>query len=178
MPTLGTVESFTITPAPTLGPVGSGTNSGVRNAFGDIAITPSGMLYAYTSGAQGGNFYSLDLTTASGGAVGGFNLISSGTTVSGTTPIGLQISFNEDYTVLYGHNYNDGNWYHVDTATGSLTDLDFVTTTGTTSTGFRDIGGASISLVPEPTTLALVGTAAAAIATTLRRRVRRVSATT
>lgn len=92
--------------------MGSGTNSGVRNAFGDIAITPSGTLYAYTAGGQGGNFYSLDLTT------------------------------------------------------------------GTTGTDFRDIGGASISFVPEPTALALVGTAAAAIATTLRRRCRRASATT
>lgn len=170
VPTLGAVDTFTINPAPTLGPVGSGTDSGIRNAFGDIAISPSGTLYAYTAGGQGGNFYSLDLTSASAGTVGGFNLISSGTTISGTTPIGLQISFNEDYSVLYGHNYNDGKWYTVDTTSGGLTDLSFVTTTGTTGTGFRDIGGASISFIPEPTALALLGTAAAALTTTLRRR--------
>jgi hypothetical protein len=170
VPTLGTVETFTITPAPTLGTVGSGTNSGIRNAFGDIAINPSGTLYAYTAGGQGGNFYSLDLTTASGGTVGGFALISSGTVVSGTTPIGLQISFNEDYSVLHGHNYDDGRWYEVNTATGSLTDLDFVTVTGTNNRGFRDIGGASISFVPEPSALALMGSAAAALSASLRRR--------
>ncbi len=170
VPTLGTVETFTITPAPTLGPVGSGTDSGIRNAFGDIAINPSGILYAYTASGAGGNFYSLDLTTASGGTVGGFNLISSGTVVSGTTPIGLQISFNEDYSVLYGHNYNDGKWYDVNTATGLLTDLNFATTTGSNGFGFRDIGGASIASVPEPTTLALTGTAAIALAATIRRR--------
>lgn len=173
VPTLGSVETFTITPAPTLGPAGSGTNSGIRNAFGDIAINPSGTLYAYTAGGQGGNFYSLDLTTASAGSVGGFNLISSGTTISGATPIGLQISFNEDYSVLYGHNYNDGKWYEVNTSTGWLTDLSFVTTTGSTGTGFRDIGGASISFVPEPTTLALTGTAIVAFAAASRRRGRR-----
>ena len=170
VPTLGAVETFSINPAPTLGPVGSGTDSGIRNAFGDIAITPAGTLYAYTAGGQGGNFYSLDLNTASAGTVGGFNLISSGTTISGPTPIGLQISFNEDYSVLYGHNYSDGRWYEVNTATGWLTDLDFVTTTGTTGTGFRDIGGASISFVPEPTALALVGTAGVAVATGRCRR--------
>jgi hypothetical protein len=171
-PTLGSVETFTITPALTLGPVGSGIDSGIRNAFGDIAINPSGMRYAYTASGTGGNFYSLDLTTAAGGTVCGFNLTSSGTMVSGTAPIGLQISFNEDYSVLYGHNYNDGKWYDINTATGLLTDLNFATTTGTNGFGFRDIGGASIDSLPEPTALTLTGTATIVLAATIRRRFR------
>lgn len=158
VPTLGGVETFTVTPAPALGPVGSTTTDGQKNFFGDIAITPAGILYASTSTGAGGNFYSLDLNTAATGTVGGFTMIKRGTVVPGAeTVVGMQIAFNGDYTVLYGHNYLDGKWYSIDTTDGTLTDLNFATVIGTgpDARGFRDIGGSSINSVPEPGTMAL-----------------------
>ena len=156
VPEVTFVETFT----PTLSlPAGS------QNAFGDIAIDPNtGTLYAYTAQGSGGDFYSLDL---SGGTVGGFNLIK-----AGGSAIGLQISFDETFTTLYGHNYNDGKWYEVDTATGALTDLDFASLVGNDANGIprglRDVGGSALAQVPEPGSslvlglLSLVGCAAAA----------------
>jgi len=127
----------------------SGTSfTATQNRFGDIAINvAANTLYGYTSQAQGGRFYSLDLADPASP--------SSFTLISGSSAIGLQLSFNEDYTKLYGHNYNDGKWYEVSTANGSLTDLNFATTTNGT-TGFRDLGGASVVSVPEPAAVALV----------------------
>lgn len=126
VPTLGSVQTFTVTPTP---------SPPFSNRFGDIAINPTtGLLFAATST---GYFYSVDLTTASAGSVSGFSLIKSGNQ-------SLQIAFNGDYTVLYGHNYDDGKWFAIDTSTGTLTDLNFSTLVGNTNRGFRDIGGASI----------------------------------
>lgn len=150
------VETFT--PALSL-PAGS------QNGFGDIAIDPNtGTLYAYTSMASGGDFYSLDL---SGGTASGFNLIK-----AGGSAIGLQLSFNESFTTLYGHDYNDGKWYEVDTATGALTDINFASLVGNDTNGIprglRDIGGSALTQVPEPGSslvlglLSLAGCAAAA----------------
>ena len=136
-----------------------------QNNFGDIAIDIDiGVLYGYTA-ASGGKFYSLGLSNVVSGTLNDFSLIS---TTSGT---GLQISFNEDYSVLYGHNYTNGRWYDINLTTGSLTDLNFVTTTNGT-TGFRDLGGASITAVPEPGSLTLIG-AGAGILLAASRRLRR-----
>lgn len=125
-----------------------------NNAFGDIAIKPDGTLYAYNS-AVAGRFYSLDLTTATAvsgtGTVGGFNLMSM---TSGT---GLQLSFNPDYSVLYGHNYDDGKWYEINTSNGDLTEVVGFTSLVDNNHGFRDLGGATITAVPEPSTLMLAG---------------------
>lgn len=143
----------------------SGTSlTATQNRFGDIAINvDANVLYGYTSQAQGGRFYSLDLANPTSPA--------SFTMISGSSAIGLQLSFNEDYTKLYGHNYNDGKWYEISTADGSLTDLNFITTTNGT-TGFRDLGGASIVSVPEPAAvvLVMVGGVAACLRGFRRRR--------
>ena len=80
-----------------------------------------------------------------------------------TPAVGLQISFNEDYTVLYGHNYDDGKWYEINTGNGDLTDLSFTTLVPGTSKGFRDLGGASVISVPEPATTGLMLAGAAFI---------------
>lgn len=79
------------------------------------------------------------------GTVGGFTMIKRGT-IDPTTEqvIGMQIACNGDYSILYGHNLNDGTWFSLDTATGDLADLNFATLVGDTNRGFRDIGGASI----------------------------------
>jgi hypothetical protein len=183
VPTFGSAETFTITPAPALGPAGSTTTDGFNNFFGDIAITDSGILYASTahgpSASVGANFYSLNLATAAAGTVGGFTMIKQGTVVPGTeTVVGMQIAFSEDYTVLYGQNYDDGKWYSIDTTDGTLTDLNFATLIGTgpSARGFRDIGGASIESVPEPGAIALaaMGVAVAGLGLARRGRCRRV----
>jgi len=127
-----------------------------NNKFGDIAITDQGILYGYTSRGVGGNFYRYNLAnnqytwiSATPGAVG--------------VGIGLQLAWNGDFTVLYGHNYEDGKWYSINIENGALTDLNFVTLVG--NTGFRDLGGSSITSapIPEPSGLMMVlGVAAAA----------------
>lgn len=120
-----------------------------QNNFGDIAINvDTNTLYGYTAaGGTGGKFYSLALSDPT--SASSFNLISA------TPTIGLQLSFNEDYTKLYGHNYSGGKWYDINTSTGALTDLNFTTTTSGTN-GFRDLGGASIVSVPEPASIAIL----------------------
>jgi len=162
-PTFQSMATFTI----------SGTSL-TDNSFGDIAIKPDGTLYAYNH-ATAGRFYSLDLTTATlvsgSGTVGGFNLIS---TTSGT---GLQLSFNADSTTLYGHNYDDGKWYVIDTSLGGLTEVAGFTSLLDDNKGFRDLGGATITAVPEPSTLLLagVGVGGTLWTATSRRRHRRRS---
>lgn len=157
-PSFQSLATFTIS-GPTL----------TDNSFGDIAIKPDGTLYAYNH-ATAGRFYSLDLTTASSGTVGGFNLIS---TTSGT---GLQLSFNPDYSLLYGHDYDTGKWYEVNTVSGALVEVAGFTSLPDNNKGFRDLGGATIAAVPEPSTLMLASIGAGATfwtASSRRRRRRR-----
>ena len=125
------------------------------NRFGDIAINPnSGVLFGYTARGPapdfpGGQFYSLDLNTITGS-----NTLANYSLISTTTGTGLQIAYNADYSILYGHNYDDGKWFEIDTNSGALTDLGFSTLVAN-SRGFRDLAGASIVAVPEPGTMAL-----------------------
>jgi hypothetical protein len=136
---VGTVPTFSGTTPYTV----AGAPNDVNNGFGDIAINVNtGILYAATSS---GLFYSVDLSDPS----------STYTQIKGLGGnISLQLSFNEDYSILYGHNYASGAWYTVDLATGNLTDLGYTTIVPGTSAGFRDLGGASAvdvtpSSVPE-----------------------------
>jgi hypothetical protein len=132
----GTVPTFTSTTSYT---VAGAPNDGT-NGFGDIAINVNtGILYAATST---GLFYSVDLNTD---PASGYTSIKAGGNIS------LQLSFNEDYSVLYGHNYGSGAWYTVDVATGNLTNLSYTTIVPGTGAGFRDLGGASaIDVTPVP----------------------------
>lgn len=149
-PTLSGTTTYTI----------SGPSPSSANGFGDIAINNNtGILYAATST---GLFYSVDLN--SGGMT--YNeILPAGSNIS------LQIAFNQDYSILYGHNYSSGAWYTVNTTSGSATSLGYTTIVPGTGAGFRDLGGAStISTVPEPSSLALAGVG---IAGTLWRLARR-----
>jgi len=169
----------TAAPQPTVVSYDTYTALGITgsNAFGDIAIVESGpnagTLYAYTY-SDPGHFYSLDLNTiGTGTTVGGYSLIN---TTSGT---GLQIAFNSDYSVLYGHNHDDGKWYTIDTSSGALSPVlagsgTFTTITGD-GKGFRDIGGSAVEAVPEPSTLVLAAMGAGIVAWRLTRRRKRRS---
>ena len=134
--TVGTVPTFSGTTSYTL----TGPTPSTANGFGDIAINANtGMLYAATST---GLFYSVDLSspTTSYNEIKGIG-----------SNISLQLSFNADYSVLYGHNYTSGAWYMVDPATGNLTDLNYATIVPGTGHGFRDLGGSSIiDVTPVP----------------------------
>lgn len=152
---------------------GSFAPSDSQNIFGDIAINPSGVLYGYTAqgvGNIGGQFYSLDLTTVSGS-----NTLANYSLINTTTGTGLQIAFNQDYSILYGHQYSGGQWYEINTSSGALTDLSFTTIVpgGPAGKGFRDLAGASIAPVPEPGTMALALVGMAGAGYVVRRRVRR-----
>jgi hypothetical protein len=135
-PAVGTVPTFSSTTSYTL----TGPSPSTVNGFGDIAINANtGILYAATST---GLFYSVDLSDPATT----YNEIKG---VGGN--ISLQLSFNQDFTILYGHNYTSGAWYTVDLATGNLTDLNYATIVPGTGRGFRDLAGASVisAAVPE-----------------------------
>ena len=132
---VGTVPTFSGTTSYTL----TGPSPSTVNGFGDIAINANtGILYAATST---GLFYSVDLSSPTTS----YNEIKS---LGGN--ISLQLSFNEDYSILYGHNYGSGAWYTVDVATGNLTDLNYATIVPGTGHGFRDLAGASVVSVAVP----------------------------
>ncbi len=129
---------------------------GDRNRFGDIAIIASGrgagMLYAATAWPTNtdGLFYSLDLNTLT--TTGTATLIKGAGVPDGNGNPNLQLSFNGDYSTLYGHDYNGAKWYTVDLATGNLTEIVGFTTYTSGTNGFRDLGGASLEsaiAVPE-----------------------------
>jgi hypothetical protein len=84
--------------------------------------------------------------------------------------LGLQLSFNTDYSVLYGHSYENGAWYEVSTVNGARTPI-----SGFTTTPFRDLGGAAITAVPEPSSIALACVGAGGLAWQVLRRRRRAA---
>ena len=128
------------------------SNLPAPNTFGDIAISGStGILYANTVSGQ---FYSVDLLSLSGSS-GTATTAVSVTGVVGGNP-SLQNAFSEDYDVLYATQFNDRTWYTEDIATGVVTPILSGTTNWTTTVGFRDLGGSSLTaVVPEPSTTAM-----------------------
>lgn len=105
------------------------------NSFGDIAIDDNGILYAHTSR---GRFYKLD--TADPETT--FEEISP--SLGNDNTKGLQLSFSSDYSVLFGHDYEDGKWYTINLTNGALTELvGVVTIVGSDGKGLRDLGGTS-----------------------------------
>jgi hypothetical protein len=141
------------------------------NTFGDIAINAdTGFLYASTTR---GRFYSLNLN---GDPTNTFNQLGSIIATSGTVnTVGLQLAFNTDYSVLYGHSYEDGAWYTVDVGNGNRTLISGFTTTPVGDKGFRDLGGAAITAVPEPSSIALACVGAGGLAWQVLRRRRRAA---
>ena len=129
VPTFSTETTYTVAGAP----------NDSNNGFGDIAINVNtGILYAATSGAgvpNNGMFYSVNLADPE----------NTFTSIKGSGNMSLQLSFNENYSILYGHNYTTADWYTVDIATGDTTALNYQTPSdGASGPGFRDLGGASI----------------------------------
>ena len=110
------------------------TNPVNTNSFGDIAIDRNnGILYAYTSR---GRFYSVDLSDPSNT----FSEIQQ--SFGDIRTVGLQLTFDDLSANLYGTNYTTGNWYKINAANGSLTEIyGLVTFSSETGTGFRDLGG-------------------------------------
>ena len=140
------------------------------NTFGDIAINANtGMLYASTTR---GRFYSLNLT---GDPTSTFQELGAPIATSGTeNTVGLQLSFNTDYSVLYGHSYETGDWFTVGLADGTRTSIDYATTPFG-GKGFRDLGGSAITAVPEPSSVALACVGAGGLAWRYLRRRRRAA---
>ena len=126
VPSVSSLASF-----PVLGMTPTGVDT---NTFGDIAIDGNtDTLYAST---ERGRFYSLDLNNP----VLTFNEIVA--SPGNDTTVGLELSFNANSSVLYGHNYATGNWYTIDTGTGATTQI-----AGFVTNGFVDIAGANGDLL-------------------------------
>jgi len=161
VPSISSVDLFEIT-GMGLPPTGSVNNT---NTFGDIAINPTtGTLYASTSR---GRFYSVDLATKT------FTQLAA--SLGNDNTVGLQLSFNTDYSVLYGHSYEDGAWYEVSTINGARTLIPGFSTTPFGSKGFRDLGGSAVAAVPEPSSIALACVGAGGLAWRVLRRRRRAA---
>lgn len=158
VPSISSIDTFAINGMNLPNP-GTGLNT---NTFGDIAINPNtGMLYASTTR---GRFYSLDLSNPT-------NTFTELAAALGTeNTLGLQLSFNTDYSTLYGHSYEDGKWYEVALANGARTEIAGFTTLPDGGKGFRDLGGAAVAAVPEPSTVALAGIGIGGLAWRLLRR--------
>jgi hypothetical protein len=116
--------------------------------FGDIAIQTlsgsSAKLYGAT--AAGNQFFSVNLTN---GALSGNVTASLLGTVGSNGVDKMQLSFDSAGTTLYGHAYDSGQWYTINTANGALTTLAFSSFTAGVSNGFQDMGGASASATPS-----------------------------
>jgi len=115
-----------------------------NNYFGDIVITSGGTLYATT--ANGDAFYSVSLSS---GALSGNRTVTSLGSVGAAGVDKMQLSLDSAGTTLYGHAYDTGQWYTVNTTNGALTTLAFSTLTAGVSNGFQDMGGASASPTPS-----------------------------
>jgi hypothetical protein len=160
--------------------------------FGDIAINATnGLLYGSTSN---GNYYSIDLTKLgdTGNSVytdlGTINTLQGSSFATASLAVsGLQLSFNSDYSKLYGTRFcntpdncngytvngqpfapaaGDGLFFEIaNYATGDSTTVRDFTNADllfATSPGFRDLGGATRSPVePVPGPLPLLGVGAA-----------------
>jgi hypothetical protein len=163
VPSISATQTFSIDGMNLPGPDGINTNT-----FGDIAINATtGILYASTTR---GRFYSLNVSndpptsfTELAAPLGTSNLL------------GLQLAFNTNYSVLYGHSYEDGAWYEVSTSNGARTLISDFATTPFGGKGFRDLGGAAITAVPEPSTVALACVGAGGLAWRVLRRRRRAA---
>lgn len=160
--------------------------------YGDIAINAiSGVLYGSTTN---GNYYSVDLKLIGDTANSVYNDLGTIYSLQGTDsdiadvaqrPTGLQLSFNADYTKLYGTRFcnaefncagytfngqsiqpaaGDGLFFEIaDYATGDSTSERYLTDADllyVSSPGFRDLGGATQNaIVPGPLPLMGVGAA-------------------
>ena len=159
VPSVSAINSFAV-----LGMSAFGVNT---NSFGDIAIDQNtGTLYANTSR---GRFYSVDLANPS------LSFAELRSSPGNLRTVGLQLSFDHLSNTLYGTNYTTGDWYTIDTSNGDLTQIAGFNTLVAGGRGFRDLGGAALNPVPEPSTigLAAVGLIGGLGYTGIRRRRRK-----
>ena len=117
-----------------------------NNYIGDIAITSNGTLYATTS--NGSMFYNLTLPSGPlSGTIAATNIGTVGSPIISR----LQITFGPAGSTLYGQSFDNGQWYTVNTANGTLTPLSFSTLINGGTTGFQDISGVSATPAPPVT---------------------------
>ena len=137
---LGSATTATLVHSPAL--------SGGDLYFGDIVIqTLSGTAATlFGSTANGNQFFSVSLS--SGALSGNLNASLLGT-VGAAAVDKMQLSFDAAGTTLYGHAYDTGQWYTVNTADGTLTSLAFSSLTAGASNGFQDMAGAAASPTPS-----------------------------
>lgn len=133
---------------------GTGTTS---FSFGDIVITPSGMLYGVTSS---GSFFRAD--------------VSSGTPTNyvalGSTGQSLQLGWDATTNALFGVNTTSGLWYMINLTNGALTQATDSGNNPVSSSPqqIRDLGD-SVA-IPEPATFASLLVAGFTLLVTRRRR--------
>ena len=170
--TLVRVSNLAGAPVVTTFDLDGGAANSVTPSFGDIAISPSGLLYGHTSNNI---FFRADISALAGASSGsGTNYISDAT----GNQASLQVVFNPNSTIMYGHNFaatgaND-RWYTIDfTSTGTAFGNATAITGWNDSFAYRDIAGSAATIVPEAGTGLLVsigGLLCAVAGVTVRRR--------
>lgn len=131
----GNIPTFSASSSVTVAGITAGTN-----LYGDIAIdngTTPNLLYGSTTD---GNFFTVDLTSPATT----YNPVG----LNGISPTtGLQLSFNVNYTTLYGQAFGTANWYTINLGSGEPDGPSI----WTSPVAFRDLGGASLTqaVVPE-----------------------------
>lgn len=104
------------------------TGNTKKLGFGDIVISPAGILYGSASLGGGlSEFFSIDLNTHTY------------TTIA--THGGQQLAYGSDGT-LYGHNAGTGEFFTVDVSTGTLTSIGYVT--GSVTGQFTDLASGEL----------------------------------
>jgi len=165
VPSISSIDTFTINGMNLPNAVDPNAVGFNTNTFGDIAINPNtGILYASTSR---GRFYSVNLGTNT------FKELAA--SLGNDNTVGLQLAFNTDYSILYGHSYETGLWYEVSLTDGARTPITDFSTTPFGGKGFRDLGGSAVAAVPEPSSVALACVGAGGLAWRLMRRRRQAA---
>lgn len=144
------------------------------NRFGDIVISPSGILFAQATGGPGNNnrLYRVNLNSLPANPL---DPIPSGyyseiTLDSGQT--NLQIAYNSTYTLLRGTDADNGQWYNYTTSAAGVPSGVPVAITGFVLTpGLSDVSD-SATTIPIPFPLPIAGAAVGlAWSRKLRRRI-------
>jgi len=114
-----------------------------QNEIGDIAIDcNTGIMYVLNTN---GRFFSINLNSPTNT----FNLIRP---ANSDVPRSPQLAFNTNYSTLYCHGSENGDWYTIDKTSGNVTSLNFKSILNDVvgNKGLVDIAGArSLSRIPS-----------------------------
>ena len=124
--------------------VSFGSGNPFLGDFGDMAITPAGLVYGSSTGSGAGvmnGFWKFDI-----------NNVGAGVTSINTSTTSAQLAFSSDYTTLFAHHFSGADFGTINLTTGVFTNNGALTGV---STGLYDLT-AAVSPTPEPSSAVLL----------------------